>query len=480
SLTLDPSTAPKCLKVSRDGKSVSCEKPNSKSECKFPHVVSKEELGSGQHYWEWTLNPPCFLYSVYWDENQGVKRTKRTAMLLIYIASLLVCSAAEFSLVIPKSSVSAQLGSSVVLPCSLSPPLNARTFEVQWYTNKNSKKTVLLLYQDLSVQEIMEDARYRDRVSLIGELEKGDVSLELKNLTAADEGEYVCRVQSISWYEKGSVNLVVKALGSPVLISLADAGILTSQVLMVNVTCTSGGWSPKPTLTWRDSAGRELPNSQTHYRTDSEGLVSVSSWLLVSPSQSDWISCTVGLNHQEVRESRIVPLRPQSQDSEGFWKEAFVSTLVLSLTIIIICTILLILSRKGLLRHSLFHKNAKTAVNSHESLQPETLPLNTKENTKQVNSHESLKTETVPVNTTENITQESTDEKRAWRNRHKVSLTLDPSTAPRCLKVSRDGKSVSCEKPNSKSKCKFPHVVSKEELGSGQHYWEVMVWDKTS
>ncbi|KAF5880210.1 butyrophilin subfamily 1 member A1-like, partial [Clarias magur] len=376
SLTLDPSTAPKCLKVSRDGKSVSCEKPNSKSECKFPHVVSKEELGSGQHYWEWTLNPPCFLNSVYWDENQGVKRTKRTAMLLIYIASLLVCSAAEFSLVIPKSSVSAQLGSSVVLPCSLSPPLNARTFEVQWYTNKNSKKTVLLLYQDLSVQEIMEDARYRDRVSLIGELEKGDVSLELKNLTAADEGEYVCRVQSISWYEKGSVNLVVKALGSPVLISLADAGILTSQVLMVNVTCTSGGWSPKPTLTWRDSAGRELPNSQTHYRTDSEGLVSVSSWLLVSPSQSDWISCTVGLNHQEVRESRIVPLR-------GFWKEAFISTLVLSFTIIITLAVLLISSRKGLLRRCSSYKNAKSAVNSQESFQQESLPLNSTVNTNQ-------------------------------------------------------------------------------------------------
>ncbi|XP_053335949.1 butyrophilin subfamily 1 member A1-like isoform X2 [Clarias gariepinus] len=342
-------------------------------------------------------------------------------MLLICIASVLVCSAAEFSLVVPESSVSAQLGSSVVLPCSLSPPLNSKTFEVQWYKNEDSKKTVML-HKAENVQEIRRDARYKDRVSLIGELEKGNISLELNNFTAADEGEYVCHAQSISWYEKASVNLVVKALGSPVVVSSADAGILTSHVLGVNVTCTSGGWSPKPTLTWRDSAGRELPNTHTHYRTDSEGLVSVSSWLLVSPSQSDWISCTVGLNHQEVRESRIVPLR-------GFWK-AFILTLVVSLIIIIIIfTILLILFKK---------------VNSHESLQSESVPLNTTENTK------------------------------------RVSLTLDPSTAAKCLKVSRDGKSVSYKTLNSKSDCKFPDVVSKEKFGSGQHYWEVMIWDKTS
>lgn len=43
--------------------------------------------------------------------------------------------------------------------------------------------------------------------------------------------------------------------------------------------------------------------------SDSEGLVSVSSWLLYSPSDSEWISCTVGLNHQEMRDSRIVPLK---------------------------------------------------------------------------------------------------------------------------------------------------------------------------
>lgn len=35
--------------------------------------------------------------------------------------------------------------------------------------------------------------------------------------------------------------------------------------------------------------------------------MNVSSWLLISLSDVEWISCTVGLNQKEVRESKIVP-----------------------------------------------------------------------------------------------------------------------------------------------------------------------------
>ncbi|XP_053335945.1 butyrophilin subfamily 2 member A2-like isoform X1 [Clarias gariepinus] len=390
-------------------------------------------------------------------------------MLFICLASLLACSAAEFTLVIPDASVSEPLGSTAILHCGLSPSLNARTFDVRWYKNGDYDNFVLF-YND---QKTIENDKYRGRVSLIGELDNGNVSLKLDNLTSLDGGEYTCYVKSISWYEKANINLTVKALGSTPVLSYQESGE------KMNVTCTSRGWSPKPTVTWRDSAGQELPHSNTYYGTDSEDLVNVSSWMLYSRSDSEWISCTVSLNHQEMKESRI---EPRKDFWSGFWKEAFISTLVLSLTVLITFAILLILIRKGLLPHCSSHKNAKAAVNSHESLQPETLPLNTTEN-----NHESLQPKTVPLEATENTKRgisslaaapEPTEERPVWL-KYKVSLTLDPSTAAKCLKVSRDGKSVSCEKPNSKSDCKFPHVVSKEEFGSGQHYWEVMIWDKT-
>ncbi|KAF4071684.1 hypothetical protein AMELA_G00276090 [Ameiurus melas] len=370
----------------------------------------------------------------------------------------------EFSVVTPNASVSALLGSSVVLPCGLSPSLNARTFEVRWFKNGDINNLVLL-YQDQKVQENVR-TEYRDRVSLIGELDKGNVSLKLDNLKTVDRGEYTCFVKSISWYDKHSMNLLVKALGSTPLLSYYEAGE------NVNVTCTSGGWLPKPTLTWRNNEGRELPDSHAYYRTGSEGLMNVSSWLLISLSDLEWISCTVGLNHQEVRESRIVP-------HKGFWREAFITTLVLSLTVLITFTVLLILFRKVLLRNCSSHKDEKAAADSPESLPAEKVPLNAPENATENITENTTKNAT--VNTTANTTRGiSSTEEPSLKDRYKVSLTLDPSTAHRSIRVTAGWKRVHCIQPNTDCESKFPHVVSKEELGSGQHYWEVLIWDRTS
>ncbi|KAF4071685.1 hypothetical protein AMELA_G00276100 [Ameiurus melas] len=400
------------------------------------------------------------LNKVHWDKKGTVERISGRAMILICIASLLACSAAEFSVVTPNTSVSGLLGSSVVLPCGLSPSLNARTLEVRWYKNGDIYNPVLL-YQDQKVQENVR-TEYRDRVSLIGELDKGNVSLKLDNLTTVDGGEYTCFVKSISWYDKHSMNLLVKALGSTPLLTYDEAGDT------VNVTCTSDGWSPKPTLTWRDNEGRELPDSHAYYRTGSEGLMNVSSWLLISLSDLEWISCTVGLNHQEVRENRFVP-------HKGFSRKAFILTLVLSLTVLIAFTVLLILFRKVLLRNCSSHKDEKAAADSPESSPAEKVPLKAPENTTK-NTTENT-TENAAENTTRGI---SSTEEPSLKDRYKVSLTLDPSTAHSSIKVSADRKSVHFIKPNTDCESKFPHVVSKEELGSGQHYWEVLIWDKTS
>ncbi|KAI4904360.1 hypothetical protein NFI96_027267, partial [Prochilodus magdalenae] len=217
---------------------------------------------------------------------------------------LLTCSSGDtFSLWVPDQAISARIGSSVVLPCRLSTTLDIKSFEISWH-RPDKKDTPVLLYKDLKVQENTGDARYRNRVSLIGELRKGNASLQLENLTLADRGEYVCWVEGSTWYDMASVNLNITVVGSLPLLSSAEAGY------QMNVTCASGGWSPKPTLTWRDKGGRELRNSVDHYKTDSEGLVSVSSWLLVSPSESEWISCSVGLSDQEMKEGRVLPLRP--------------------------------------------------------------------------------------------------------------------------------------------------------------------------
>uniref|UniRef100_A0AAR2JXT4 Ig-like domain-containing protein n=1 Tax=Pygocentrus nattereri TaxID=42514 RepID=A0AAR2JXT4_PYGNA len=352
-------------------------------------------------------------------------------MLLIFIASAVTFSAAEFSVFVPNGSVSERKGSSAVLPCGLTPALNAKMFDLRWY--KNDYNNPVLLYKDLKVQENPGDAQYRGRVSLIGELDKGNVSLRLENLTLADGGEYVCFVKSDIWYEKASVNLIVRVLGSFPLFSLAEFGD------QVNVSCASTGWSPKPTLTWRDKRGRELATSHIYYKTDSKGLVSVSSWLLLSPSESEWISCSVGLSDQEMKEGRVLPRKE-------IWREAFIATLVLSLFIVIILTALLLLVRKGLFPPRPSHKNTK---------EEETLPL----------------------------TGPSEERLMMWRKlrKNKVKLTVDPETCKKPLTMKQDGASVyrgQLSKSDLFQSSSFPPALSKEGFSSGQTYWEVTVDQK--
>ncbi|XP_036419541.1 butyrophilin subfamily 1 member A1-like, partial [Colossoma macropomum] len=258
-------------------------------------------------------------------------------LLLLLMFDLLSCSNADtFSLVVPDGAVSGQLGSSVVLPCAVSSSLDCTDYEIRWY-GPNDNDNPILLYRDLKVQENAGDPQYRGRASLIGELQKGNVSLKLENLTVADRGEYVCFVSSYQWYEKESIFVAVPVVGSPPVLSCTEAGE------QVNVTCTSGGWSPNITIIWRDTKGRELRKKVDHFTTDSEGLVSVSSWLLFSPSESEWISCSVGLSDQEMKEGRVLAIKPAYL--------AFTISLIISLLLLVAIATLILKIREIILPH---------------------------------------------------------------------------------------------------------------------------------
>uniref|UniRef100_A0A673Y726 Butyrophilin subfamily 3 member A1-like n=1 Tax=Salmo trutta TaxID=8032 RepID=A0A673Y726_SALTR len=219
---------------------------------------------------------------------------------LMTLTALTVLMAAQspavFTLMVPHGQILTALNSSVSLACELSPLFNAEPLEVRWYRSGDFDKPALL-YEDHKIQEAPVDPRYRGRVSLTGGLERGNVSVTLERVTLEDMGEYVCHVSNAQWYEKASVFLTVKVQGGTPVVSVAEARGGGGQV---NVTCSSEGWSPYPTLTWRNKEGREIRNGREVLNTpDPQGLVSVSSWLLYSPSDSDWLSCTVSLSEEE-------------------------------------------------------------------------------------------------------------------------------------------------------------------------------------
>lgn len=81
------------------------------------------------------------------------------------------------------------LGDSVVLPCFIDPRLLTESLKVEW--RRSDSQTLIRLYQNGA-----EDQQH-DRAHFFTEkIKHGDFSLQLKNVTAEDKGQYTCTVSS--------------------------------------------------------------------------------------------------------------------------------------------------------------------------------------------------------------------------------------------------------------------------------------------
>ncbi|XP_053086681.1 mucin-5AC isoform X2 [Pangasianodon hypophthalmus] len=241
-----------------------------------------------------------------------------------------------------QSPVSGFLGSSVSLHCAVANNMDVRHLAVRWYRPKMSD-TPVLFYKNTQIQKSPVDVQYQGRVFLLGELEKGDVSLKLENLTVADRGDYVCHVSSDDWYDKATVSLRVRAVGSSPVLSLNEA-----EGGKMNVSCQSHGWLPEPSITWTDKDGKDLKHlSKFKFTNNSEGFIDVSSWLIVSPSESEWISCSVGFSDQERKEGRIIPHTPTGD--AGSLNGYFIAIPILLLLCAAGIAVFCLLRKKGLI-----------------------------------------------------------------------------------------------------------------------------------
>ncbi|XP_073799765.1 butyrophilin subfamily 2 member A1-like [Danio rerio] len=105
------------------------------------------------------------------------------------------CVVSGFTVRGPSAPLSAPLGSSVVLPCYVDEALPVEDLEVEW--RRADSETLVHLYQDGESQAEVQQQDYHDRAHFFTEeIQHGNFSLRLDNLTAQDEGEYRCTVHS--------------------------------------------------------------------------------------------------------------------------------------------------------------------------------------------------------------------------------------------------------------------------------------------
>ncbi|XP_043384110.1 butyrophilin subfamily 1 member A1 isoform X6 [Chelonia mydas] len=194
---------------------------------------------------------------------------------------------AQFAVVVPDHSVTAIVGEEFVLPCHLSPRMNAQNMEVKWLRPHLS--SIVHLYRDGKDQNESQTLEYQGRTELLKDgLSTGSVDLKIHNIRPSDEGLYRCFIRSSTFYRGALLELKVAGLGSDPHLSVEgyqDGGI--------QVVCRSAGWYPEPEVLWRDLGGRHLPSvSETTSRRDN-GLFETQTAFLITERSNQNLSCCI-------------------------------------------------------------------------------------------------------------------------------------------------------------------------------------------
>ncbi|XP_036417186.1 butyrophilin-like protein 1 [Colossoma macropomum] len=106
----------------------------------------------------------------------------------------------EFKLFGPRD-VKRQSGSAVTLSCHLSPEISAVAMEIRWFKGTDC----VCLYKN---RQVTEGRGYEGRVSLFTqELQRGNVSLQIRDCRGSDLGDYLCQVTNGDTTEECTVRV---------------------------------------------------------------------------------------------------------------------------------------------------------------------------------------------------------------------------------------------------------------------------------
>ncbi|XP_064330045.1 butyrophilin subfamily 1 member A1-like isoform X2 [Phalacrocorax carbo] len=136
--------------------------------------------------------------------------TSALARAVIFSCAFLVpeLEGAQFRVLGPDQPVTAVVGEDVVLPCRLSPRLNAENMDVLWF--RSTLPMYTHVYRSGQDDYSLQNPQYQGRTELSKEgLSVGHVSLRILSTRLSDEGQYRCRVQDGDSYEEASVELQV-------------------------------------------------------------------------------------------------------------------------------------------------------------------------------------------------------------------------------------------------------------------------------
>ncbi|KAM6188458.1 butyrophilin subfamily 1 member A1-like [Sarcoramphus papa] len=209
--------------------------------------------------------------------------------LLSYFMTLhvLQLGSADFRVVGPGHPLHATVGQDVVLPCRLSPRMDAWSLEIRWIRHQFSETVHHYRNGEDWYAEQMEE--YAGRTELArGSLSSGSLDLRIMMLRPSDDGQYVCTAKDAGSYAEATVDLEVAATGSVPHLSLE-----AYKDKSIRVGCRSAGWYPQPEVLWKDPSGQHLPSVSQKHSSDERGLFDIEDVIVVTGNRHGKWSCVV-------------------------------------------------------------------------------------------------------------------------------------------------------------------------------------------
>ncbi|XP_034147248.1 butyrophilin-like protein 1 [Esox lucius] len=130
----------------------------------------------------------------------------------------------QFKLITTERNIRGDVGDDVTLPCHLSPETSAVTMTIRWFR----RTECIYLYKN---GQVTERSYYEDRLSLITqEMERGNVSLRMKNIKESDSEDYICQV--IHGEQKEEVALCLDVIRGDMLVAWRGSEISSSRSML--------------------------------------------------------------------------------------------------------------------------------------------------------------------------------------------------------------------------------------------------------
>ncbi|KAG8549667.1 hypothetical protein GDO81_020221 [Engystomops pustulosus] len=202
-----------------------------------------------------------------------------------------ISRAAQFTVYSSSSSMIVNIGKDAILSCYLEPEMSAVDMEIRWIRADDG--SIVYKYRK-GVEETPDvNNKYYRRTEMIKDgIERGNVSMKIRDVQVSDKGLYTCYYQSDYMFDEARIEILPQAIGkSPSL-------LIETEAPNFKVSCSSSGWYPKPVGQWLSGDKQSMTMLRKSIAETEDGLynITISS---IFTKESQGITCAIQNTYSE-------------------------------------------------------------------------------------------------------------------------------------------------------------------------------------